>query len=295
MKPDRKGSWYLLTGAVLGVAMGLIYSWVISPVKYIDAPPYALRADYKEEYRALVAAAYMYSGDLVRAKGRLATLKDDNPAQSLAMQAQRALAAGHPEAEVKALSLLATGLSQGVTPTAFGPKATLESTSIPGASGASSNPNQNETGISSGADLQASATPLDSLQTLVPTSTLGSSPTVPSIPTVGAPFVLQDSILVCNLNQPDPLIQVEVNDAAGQPVPSVEVVVTWSEGEDHFFTGLQPELGLGYGDFLMTPDIIYSVHLANGGQEVTDLTASECVADDGSHYWGSRLLTFIQP
>ena len=36
------------------------------------------------------------------------------------------------------------------------------------------------------------------------------------------------------------------------PYPSVELVVTWDEGEDHFFTGLQPELGLGYGDFLMT-------------------------------------------
>lgn len=89
MKYERRGSWYLLTGAVLGVAIGLIYSWVISPVKYVDAPPYALRADYKEEYRLLVASAYMYSSDLVRAQNRLAQLKDDNPAQSVAMQAQR--------------------------------------------------------------------------------------------------------------------------------------------------------------------------------------------------------------
>ena len=79
MKQERRGSWYLLTGAVLGVAMGLFYSWVISPVKYVDAPPYALRADYKDEYRALVAAAYMYSSDLVRAQDRLAQLKDDQP------------------------------------------------------------------------------------------------------------------------------------------------------------------------------------------------------------------------
>ena len=64
MKQERKGSWYLLSGVVVGLAMGLVYSWVISPVRYIDAPPYALRQDYKDEYRALVASAYLYSNDL---------------------------------------------------------------------------------------------------------------------------------------------------------------------------------------------------------------------------------------
>ena len=118
MRQERRGSWYLLTGAVLGVAMGLFYSWVISPVNYVDAPPYALRADYRDEYRALVAAAYMYSSDLLRAQDRLKELKDDNPAQSIAMQAQRALAEGRPETEVRALSLLATALAKQALSTA---------------------------------------------------------------------------------------------------------------------------------------------------------------------------------
>lgn len=71
--------------------------------------------------------------------------------------------------------------------------------------------------------------------------------------------------------------------------------MTWNGGEDHFFTGLKPELGLGYADFVMTPKVIYSVHLADGGQAVGDLTAAECVADDDSRYWGSWFLTFVQP
>ncbi len=116
MKHDRRGSWYLLTGAVLGIAMGLIYSWVISPVKYVDAPPYALRAGYKDEYRALVAVAYMYSGDLIRAKDRLAQLRDDDMVQSLALQAQRAMTEGRSQEEVKALGLLTLALSEGGTP-----------------------------------------------------------------------------------------------------------------------------------------------------------------------------------
>jgi hypothetical protein len=87
---------------------------------------------------------------------------------------------------------------------------------------------------------------------------------------------------------------VEIQDAAEQPVPSIELVVIWDGGEDHFFTGLKPELSLGYADFLMTPGVVYSLRLVDGGQTVNDLTAAECLSDDGSRYWGSWILTFIQ-
>jgi hypothetical protein len=91
------------------------------------------------------------------------------------------------------------------------------------------------------------------------------------------------------------MIQVEVQDTAGEPVPSIELVVTWDVDEDRFYTGLKPELSLGYADFLMTPGVVYSLRLADGGQTVKDLTAAECLSDDGSRYWGSWMLTFIQP
>ena len=104
--------------------MGLVYSWIVSPVKYIDAPPYALREDYKDEYRALVAAAYLYDGDLARAQDRLAQLKDEETAQSMTIKAQQALAQGYPEEEVRALGILALALGQGVTPKTQTPSAT---------------------------------------------------------------------------------------------------------------------------------------------------------------------------
>jgi hypothetical protein len=100
---------------------------------------------------------------------------------------------------------------------------------------------------------------------------------------------------LCNPEQTSPLIQVEIQDAAGQPVPSIELVVTWDGGEDHFFTGLKPELGMGYADFVMTPEVVYSLHLAEGGQAVNDLTAAECLSEDDNRYWGSWMLTFVQP
>jgi hypothetical protein len=295
MKQDRRGSWYLLTGAVLGVAFGLFYSWVISPVKYVDAPPYALRADYKDEYRALVATAYLYSGDLVRAQDRLAQLKDDETSQTIANQAQRALAEGRPEEEIQALGILAMALGEGVSPIASRIPPTLAETSIPSTSAFTPTPLLIETTTTPTITLQTSPIPSNTLQIPITMST--SEPTRTATPTAtqGAPLVLQETKLVCNIDQPEPLIQVDVLDAAGQPVPSVELVVTWDGGEDHFFTGLKPELGLGYGDFIMTPEVVYSVRPADGGQALNDLTVAECLVDNDSRYWGSWFLTFVQP
>jgi hypothetical protein len=275
--------------------LGLVYSWVVSPVKYVDAPPYALRADFKDEYRALVAAAFLYSGDLDRAQARLAQLKDEETAQSIALQAQHALAEGRPEEEVRALSMLALALGQGVTPKVSSIPATGVITSVPATSGFTSTPLLIEPTISPSMTLETTSMPLGMIRTPRPSNTVGPTSTTTPTPTQGAPFVLQETRLVCNTDQPVPLIQVDIKDAAGQPVPSVELVVTWEGGEDHFFTGLQPELGLGYGDFAMLPDVYYSIHLAGGGSAVDDLTAAECVSEDESRYWGSWFLTFIQP
>jgi hypothetical protein len=91
------------------------------------------------------------------------------------------------------------------------------------------------------------------------------------------------------------LIIVEAYDASGSPVPGVEIRVNWTGGEDRFFTGLKPELGIGYADFEMTPETIYTVAPAEGGQPVSGLFASECENARRERYWGSWLLVFVQP
>ncbi len=292
MKSDRRGSWYLLTGVVLGVIMGLVYSWAVSPVKYIDAPPYALRADYKDEYRALVALSFMYSDDLLRAESRLAQLKDDDPLQALAEQAQQAIAEGRPQEEVRALEVLVTALGNKLTSTVAINPSPLLPTSVSAINPHASVPSLLDNTTSPSTTLPAGRATSDFVTQVSPGS---SEPASSATSQPGAPFVLQASQLICDATQPVPLIQVEVHDATGQPMPSVEVIVTWESGEDHFFTGLQPEMGLGYGDYIMTPNIVYSIHLADGGQQVNDLTPTECVADEGSHYWGSWHLIFVQP
>jgi len=296
MKNEHRGPWYLLTGLVIGVVFGLIYAWRISPVKYVDTSPATLRDDFKDQYRVLIAAAFVMDGDLARAQARLNLLNDPDMASAVALQAQRALADGRPPEESHELGLLAIALSQGVvvteqpglsTPSKPSPVSALTvmptfppvpGSSTPTAPGTSPVPPVSPT---------APMTPYPTF-TLMPSRT----PT----PSAGAPFVLKKApTLVCEPTSKQPLIMVEAWDAAGQPVPGVEVIVNWTGGEDHFFTGLKPEYGLGYGDFLMTPSVAYSLHLAEGGEPVSGLIAADCETASGERYLGSWKLVFVQP
>jgi hypothetical protein len=107
--------------------------------------------------------------------------------------------------------------------------------------------------------------------------------------------VLDSQQLVCNPNLGEALIQVEVFDSAKQPVPGVEVVVNWDGGENHFFTGFKPEISPGYTDFTMTPGVVYTLRLAEGGQIIPGLTPAECESPGGDRYWGAWKLIFVQP
>lgn len=99
---------------------------------------------------------------------------------------------------------------------------------------------------------------------------------------------------ICTQELQAPLIQVQASNAFGDPVPGVSVLVTWPSGEMRFFTGLKPELGLGYADFTVTPGIIYTIQLGENGEKVTDLTAASCTKPGGATFWGAWLLKFIQ-
>ena len=56
---------------LLGLGLGLAYSWLISPLRIVDADPIALRADFKDNYRSAVASSYTATGNLPRAQARL--------------------------------------------------------------------------------------------------------------------------------------------------------------------------------------------------------------------------------
>lgn len=274
MNEERRGPWYLLTGLVIGAVLGLLYAWVVQPVQYTNTAPASLRADFKDRYRAMIAMAYSANSDLVRAKARLELIQDPDPYRALAEQAQRNLAAGGSPDEVRALGMLAAALKGVLAP----PAAASLGTTIPLT-----------------VTLRVVDTPGASTPGATPAQAVTPLPTRTAVIAPSGPYVLTNRELRCDQDFGAPLIQVFVFNSSGQQVPAVEVVVLWEGGENHFYTGLKPDVGPGYADFTMTPEITYTLRLALGGQTITDLVASECEGAGDTRFWGVWRLEFIQP
>ncbi len=105
----KQGGWYLLTGVMLGLILGLIYAWLMDPVVYESTLPSDLAEVHKDAYRCMIAQAFTATGNLERTALRLAVLADEDPYFALGKQAQRALAEGKPK-EARALALLASAI-----------------------------------------------------------------------------------------------------------------------------------------------------------------------------------------
>ncbi|RME89285.1 MAG: hypothetical protein D6770_04930 [Anaerolineae bacterium] len=275
----RRAILEIAGGLLMGIALGLLYAWVISPAEFVDTTPETLRADFKERYRETIAEAYAATGNLPRARARLWLLGDPDPVAALEAQAQRALAAGAPTEQVQALTLLASALK---APPATATSVTTPTLAIP---------------ILTEPPASGTTTPTVTARpthTPVPIHTLTPRPTLTPTATPGASYALiaQDSL--CDANLPEGLLQVIVRDAAGRQVAGAEIIITWNGGEEHFFTGLKPELGNGYADFIMDPDVVYALRMGDGGATIANLTAPLCEEGDKT-FWGSLRLIFQQP
>ncbi len=327
MNSEERGSWYLLTGLVLGVILGLVYAWVVQPVSYVDTLPNSLRPEYKDAYRAMIAMAYQGNPNLTRALERLKLLQDADMYRALSEQAQRTLAKNGSAAEARALGLLAISLGQeapgpGVAVTSLAATAS-PSRSAPAAEVLAApidTPAEVPTEVliqpsiepgalltqAALAALAESSPPAENTPTLAaivvpPTATFPPRPT-PTITrtrtptaTPGAPFLLLSREKVCDERFPAPIIIIEALDRFNQPIAGILVIVTWNGGEERFYTGLKPEKGAGYADFSPAAGILYTVKLGENGQEEPDLAALVCIATSGERHWGAWRLKFVQP
>jgi hypothetical protein len=302
--------FYFILALLAGFGLGLAYSWLISPVSYVDANPALLRADFKDQYRIVIAASYSTSHDLARARARLELLSDTDPIGELSAQAQRMLGAGESFENVQPLAQLATDLQQGFAshsftsvPAANTPFATQPFASTP-FTAVSNTPNL-ETPL---AEESASATTEFSEPTFTPTLSFAQTPLAPQQiftstprptstpkPAVGAPFTLVGQDTVCDVNLKPGLLQFILMDSRRRQVAGIEIIVTWSQSEDRFFTGFKPELGDGYADFIMQANTVYSVRVVEGGSFVPNISAPTCTDANGGSYLGGLLLTFQQP
>ena len=63
-------------GLVLGLILGLLYAWQISPVVWTDAPASGLRADLQRDYLTMAVQSFAQTGNAPQAASRYAELGD---------------------------------------------------------------------------------------------------------------------------------------------------------------------------------------------------------------------------
>lgn len=260
--------------ALVGLMAGLFYAWFVNPVEYVDVEPERLGEEQRRTYVVLVSMAYASDGDLARARVRLAGLGLSNAAgQAVAEAADEALAQGVAETSVRALANLALALGgePGAALTFAGtlaPPPTLRPTSLPVTS---------------------------FVQTAVPTPLLTSTPfptvtldpqagtLTPTLAPVRDAYALVDRDSFCDPSLPPGVLVVIVQDEGGDGLPGREVVVAWEGGQDSFFTGLKPEQGPGYADFVMAAGREYTVSVVEDGtslsEEASGVETEPCLPD----------------
>jgi hypothetical protein len=264
----------LLSGLVLGLVLGLVYTWMIDPVQFYNTAPDRLREDLKQEYIILISDTYAADGDWSAAQERLTDLGDPDIAHTVLRLTEQAIADGQPVATVRHLAVLAGKLgASSPAVAAFVPTRSVRAT---------------PTSVA----VIATFTPAPATPTLAPTVTPTPSP-MPTIRPTATP-VLHYRLLaqqrICEPDREEPLLRVVVRDAAGDEIPGVEVLVTWGEQTERLFTGLKPELGLGYADLVIRSETTYAVRLAEGSEVASGIHASACNSSAGPRLLSTRLI-----
>jgi hypothetical protein len=280
---QNRGNWYLITGLVLGLLMGLMITWVISPVKEVDTHPHLLREDYKDIYRSLVSHAYQANNNLPRAEARLGLIGDEDPALSLAAQAQRFLAEGGDVETAKILANLSAALQS----------ATLSQlTPAPATPDPDSQDQPPETAQTNSIETEEAE---EFAQGTSTPDEQGSSEPTPT-PTESPPFILQDSSPICDPTLGESLIQIIATNGEGGGVPGIALEISLGpELKEVFYTGLKPEVGLGYADFLAEPGLTYTLEIPESGLVVPDIEMPTCTTESEDSYWGSWEIYITHP
>ena len=276
---QNRGNWYLLTGLILGLILGVVYSWVISPISQVDTHPSLLRTDYKDIYRSLISRAYQSNNNLPRAEARLELMGDDEPALALAAQAQRFLAEGGDNEMAIILANLSAAIQNAelannpVPPTVTAADPEITSTASP------------ETAENDGNSPEATAA-----------TTEHPDWTPTPAPTESPPFILQDSSPICDPTLGESLIQVIATNGAGDGIPGVAIqIALGTDPNEVFYTGLKPELGLGYADFSAEPGLTYQVEIPDSGLIVPEIEVPTCQNESEESYWGSWEIYITHP
>jgi hypothetical protein len=312
----RATRWTALgLGVFAGLAIGLLYTWVLYPVEIANTDPAMMRSDYRQDWVRLVALSYVVDGDLERARSRLAGLEHDDIAISMQLLIEEYAAAGRPAETLRRLAVMAQAMDvytpamlvylQNPTRVVL-PTATPTSSSTPSPTPSHTpTPTRRPTATPT-VTPSVSPSPVGSpLSTATPspsptptaTPSPSPTPTATPTPTPGPPYQLIGRELLCEPDQV-PHIAVVIEDEGGNGVPGVEVWLLWDGGADRAVTGLKPADGAGYADFGAEADISYTVAVGELGRPlISGLSIADCTADAGEEpltgAW--RILVLHQP
>jgi hypothetical protein len=288
---------FMATGT--GIGVGLIVSWVVWPVEYVDVAPDSLMPSHREEVLVLIGMSYAYNHDLGLAQNRLAALGDTTGSEVVTL-AEKYASGGSNADQIRALTALAYALGFRRAALApympdFAPTATWTPWPMPPQTFTpppteTMTPSPTETmpptpTVTASISLTSPVTPSTTLTTTVsptPAATPTEAPTATPVPTltpaplptpspttvpVSVPgFEIVKQQRVCD--SPGGQLRVTVLDETGRPQPNVELLIRWDGQDEHFFTGLKPEKGIGYADFDMQKDRVYELVIVGAQSNV---------------------------
>ena len=291
---DQRGSWYLLTGLVIGAVIGLVLATYIIPVKAIETSPATLKNSDRQNYRALIAQAFLIEADSGRAMARLMLLEDASPIEALLAQSQRELRENGKTERGRALAVLAAAVSNeriAITPL---PRQVTE-TVQPDEAAAATTQTPAAPAIAVASPQMEGPLPPATATAEAPRSATA-QPTLTPQPTLDIAYKLVEQKEICDPEQIGSLIQVQVVNASGEPLAAVRIEVSVPNGGvERFFTGFFPRISAGYADYVMVEGMTYNLRVGDTGELVQNLAVPQCTLPDGGKYPGSIQLIFRKP
>lgn len=278
----------LIVGLILGLAAGLLYTWVISPPEYYDTYPPLLDKPYRADWIQMTVLAYGSEGNWNRTQLRLQGLSEAEIRPLAAGALDQAVATGRPLVTLQRIAKLAAlygidtpavHIYTGENSAAPTPAPTTTSQAIP------------PTSAPTATTIPPTNTPLP-----VPTLTTTTSTTPPL-----SEFHIISQTLTCT-NPPHIAVSLALShtitvrrreEVEWLPLPGREVWLLWEDGADRAVTGFNPEMGLGYADFIITPGRVYKLYIdVPRGAPVSTIQVEPCTADEGEG-WISRVLVLL--
>jgi len=278
----------LIVGLILGLAAGLLYTWVISPPEYYDTYPPLLEKSYRADWIQMTVLAYGAEGNWNRTQLRLQGLPEAEIRPIAATALDQAVAAGRPLVMLQRMAKLAAfygidtpavHIYTGADSTAPTPAPTPTTQAIPPTiaptptAAAPTNTPLPAPTLTNGTPI---ATALNEFHIVSQTLTCTSSAHI------AVSLVLSHTITVRRREEVEWL-----------PLPGREIWLLWEDGADRAVTGFNPEMGLGYADFTVAPGRVYKLYIdVPSGAPISTLQVEPCTADEGEG-WISRLLVFM--